>query len=142
MAREDSKIRFPKEETSAVKILRDTGASQSLLLAETLPFSEKSSTGTCVLIKGVNSLEYSPVPLHTVYLSSDVVSGPVNVGLGSSLPFGGVQRLLGNDLAGDKVVINPSVNVLKRNSYLVKDILLIYYSMSQISELSLIALVN
>ena len=74
-----------------------------------MPFSEKSSTGTSVLIKGVNSLEYSPVPLHTVYLSSDLASGPVNVELGSSLPFEGVQLLLGNDLAGDKVVINPIV---------------------------------
>ena len=35
------------------------------------------------------------------------MSGPVNVGLGSSLPFEEVQLLLGNDLAGDKVVINP-----------------------------------
>ena len=85
-------------------LLELTGASQSLLLAETLPFSEKSSTGTSVLIKGVNSLEYSPV-----YLSSDLVYGPVNVGLGSSLPFEGVQLLLGTDLAGDKVVINHIV---------------------------------
>lgn len=37
------------------------------------------------------------------------MSGPVNVGLGSSLPFEGIQLLLGNDLAGDKVVINPIV---------------------------------
>ena len=37
------------------------------------------------------------------------MSGPVNVGLGSSLPFDGVQLLLGNDLAGDKVVVNPVV---------------------------------
>ena len=44
-----------------------------------------------------------------MYFSSDLVSGPVNVGLGSSLPFEGVQLLLGNDLAGDKVVINPIV---------------------------------
>ena len=50
-----------------------------------------------------------PVPLHTVYLSSDLVSGPVIVGLGSLLPFEGVQLLLGNDLAGDKVVVNPIV---------------------------------
>ena len=74
----------------SVKILRDTGASQTLLLANTLPFSEKSSTGASVLIRGVNCSEYAPVPLHTVYLSSDLVSGPVNVGLGSSLPFEGV----------------------------------------------------
>ena len=78
-------------------------------MANTLPFSEKSSTGASVLIKGVNSSEYAPVPLHTAYLSSDLVSGPVNVGLGSSLPFEGVQHLLGNDLAGDKVVVNPIV---------------------------------
>lgn len=52
----------------SVKILRDTGASQSLLLVEALPFSEKSSTGASVLIKGVNSLEYSPVPLQTVFV--------------------------------------------------------------------------
>ena len=69
----------------------------------------KSSTGTSVLIKGVNSPEYTPVPLHTVYLSSDLVPGPVNIGVGSSLPFEGVQLRLGNDLAGYKVVINPIV---------------------------------
>ena len=95
-------------DTVSVKILQDTGASKSLLLVETLPFSETSSTGTSVLIKGVNSSDYMPVPLHTVYLSSDLVSGPVKVGLGSSLPFKVVQ-LLGNDLAGYKVVINPIV---------------------------------
>ena len=37
------------------------------------------------------------------------MSGLVNVGLGSSLPFEEVQLLLRNDLAGDKVVINPIV---------------------------------
>ena len=36
-----------------IKILRDTGASQSLILADILPFSEKTSSGTSVLIKGV-----------------------------------------------------------------------------------------
>ena len=54
---------------TAVKILRDTGASQSLLLADALPFSEESYAGTNVLIKGVNSSDYTPVPLYKVYLS-------------------------------------------------------------------------
>ena len=36
-----------------ITILRDTGASQSLILADTLPFSEKTSSGTSVLIQGV-----------------------------------------------------------------------------------------
>ena len=34
-----------------ITILRDTGASQSLILADTLPFSEKSSSGTSVLFR-------------------------------------------------------------------------------------------
>ena len=94
---------------TAVKILRDTGASQSLLLADALPFSEKSSAGVSVLIKGIDSLDYTPVPLHYVYLSSNLVSGPVTLGIRPSLPFDGVHLLLGNDLAGNKVVINPVV---------------------------------
>ena len=92
-----------------VKILRDTGASQSLLLADILPFTEESYAGANVLIKGVDSSDYSPVPLYNVYLSSNLVSGPVTLGIRPSLPFEGVHLLLGNDLAGDKVVINPVV---------------------------------
>ena len=92
-----------------IKILRDTGASQSLLLSDTLPFSEESSAGVSVLIKGVNCSEYTPVPLHTLYLSSNLVSGPVKVGVQSYLPFEGVQLILGNNLAGEKVVVNAIV---------------------------------
>ena len=51
-------------------ILRDTGASQSLILADTLPFSEKTSSGTSVLIQGVEC-GFVNVPLHNIYLSSD-----------------------------------------------------------------------
>ena len=92
-----------------VKILRDTGASQSLLLADALPFSEESYAGANVLVKGVDSSDYTPVPLYNVYLSSNLVSGPVTLGIRPSLPFDGVHLLLGNDLTGDKVVINPVV---------------------------------
>ena len=90
-----------------VKILRDTGCSQSLLLADTLPFSDKSYSGTNVLIKGVDSLRYSSVLLHNVYLSSNLVSGPVVLGIKPSLPFEGIHLLLRNDLAGDKVAGGP-----------------------------------
>ena len=89
-------------------ILRDTGASQSLILADTLPFSEKTSSGTSVLIQGVEC-GFVKVPLHNIYLSSDLVKGPVAVGIRQTLPFKGVHLLLGNDLAGDKVVVNPLV---------------------------------
>ena len=91
-----------------IKILRDTGASQSLILADILPFSERTSSGTSVLIQGVECGTVN-IPLHHVNLSSDLVTGPVVIGIKPSLPFKGVHLLLGNDLAGDKVVVNPLV---------------------------------
>ena len=93
-------------QSTPIKILRDTGASQSLILADTLPFSEKTSSGTSILIRGVEC-GFVNVPLHNIYLSSDLVTGLVAVGIRPSLPFKGVHLLLGNDLAGDKVVVNP-----------------------------------
>ena len=49
------------------------------------------------------------VPLHNTVLSSELVTKPVAVGIRSSLPFDGIHLLLGNDLAGAKVVVNPLV---------------------------------
>ena len=96
-------------DTTSIKILRDTGASQSLLLSDTLSFSEESSVGASVLIRGINCSEYSPVPLHTVYLKSNLMTGPVEAGIQPSLPFQGVHLLLGNNLVGDKVVVDAVV---------------------------------
>ena len=56
------------------------GACQSLILADILPFSEKTSSGTSVLIQGVECGLVN-VPLHNIYLSSDLVNGPVAVGI-------------------------------------------------------------
>ena len=92
--------------TKPIRILRDTGASQSLILAETIPLSEKSHSGKSVLIQGVEC-GLVTVPLHQVNLKSDLVSGTVTVGARPSLPIEGVHLILGNDLAGDKVVVNP-----------------------------------
>ena len=98
-------------QSTPMKILRDTGASQSLILADTLPFSEKTSSGTSVLIQGLEC-GFVNVPLHNIYLSSDLVTGLVAVGIRPSLPFKGVHLLLGNDLAGDKVVVNPLLTTI------------------------------
>ena len=95
-----------KSITKPIRILRDTGASQSLILAEAIPLSEKSHIGKSVLIQGVEC-GLVTVPLHQVNLKSDLVSGPVTVGARPSLPIEGVHLILGNDLAGDKVVVNP-----------------------------------
>ena len=49
------------------------------------------------------------IPLHHVNLSSDLVTGLVVIGITPFLPFKGVHLLLGNNLAGDKDVVNPLV---------------------------------
>ena len=75
-------------------------------MADTLPFSEKNSSGTSVLFRGVER-EFVNVPLHYNYLSLDLVIGLVAVGIRSSVPFKVVELLLGNDLARDKVLVEP-----------------------------------
>ena len=92
-----------------IKILRDTGALQSLILLNTLPFSVSSYTDTNVLIKGVDSKDFKSIALHSVHISSKFVSGPVTIGVRESLPYRDIQLLLGNDLAGDRVIINPLI---------------------------------
>ena len=106
-----------------IRILRDTGASQSLLLASVLPFSDESATGDINLVQGIEGRIVS-VPLHSLYLKSDLVTGQVKVGLRSSLPVKGVSLLLGNDLAGGKVVpsVQMSVNPVSEEVPLDSDI--------------------
>ena len=58
--------------STPITILQDTGSSQSLILADTLPFSEKTSSGTSVLIQSVGC-GFVNVPLHNIYLSSDLI---------------------------------------------------------------------
>ena len=61
---------FYKDNDIPIKILRDTGSSQSLLFTDTLPFSDDSYLGSNVLITGwVNSVAYFSIPLHNVYLA-------------------------------------------------------------------------
>ena len=90
--------------------MRATGASQSLLLADVLPFSEKSYSGESVLRQGVECGIVN-VPLHHVFITSDLVSGPVTVGVCTFLPIDVVHFLMGNYIAGGKVVPSPVVTV-------------------------------
>ena len=105
----DGSVSFQNNEStvSQVKILRDTGASQSLILTNTLPFSEKSYSGKNALIRGIDAQKYTSVPLHNINLQSKLVSGEVQIGIIDSLPFNGIHLLLGNDLAGSKVNVDP-----------------------------------
>lgn len=90
------------DEKIPVKILRDTGASETFILESVLPFSESSSTGSEVLIKGIG-LQVLSVPLHTMVLESELITGQVVVGVRPSLPVEGIAVILGNNLAGGRV---------------------------------------
>ncbi|VDH97949.1 Hypothetical predicted protein [Mytilus galloprovincialis] len=78
------------------------------LIEGVLPLSEKTSVGASVLLQGVE-LGCIDVPLHRIYLKSDLITGPVIVGVRPNLPVEGVTLLLGNDLARNKVVAEPIV---------------------------------
>lgn len=90
-------------------MLRDTGAAQSLILDNVLPFSADSYTGSSVLVRGIE-LGCISIPLHSICLKSDLVSGCVSLGVRSKLPVEGVSMILGNDLAGGKVFPSPIVS--------------------------------
>ena len=91
-----------------VKILRDTGATQSLMLDSVLPLTENSFTGANILISGVE-MGVSEVPLHEVNIKSSLINGNIVIGMRPSLPVEGISLILGNDLAGEKVMVDPRV---------------------------------
>ena len=91
-----------------VKILRDTGATQSLMLDSVLPLTENSFTGANVLISGVE-MGVLEVPLHEVNIKSSLINGKIVIGMRPSLPVEGISLILGNDLAGEKVMVDPRV---------------------------------
>ncbi|KAI2644687.1 Transposon Tf2-9 polyprotein [Labeo rohita] len=107
---------LPDSTPKSVTILRDTGAAQSFILADILPFSATSFTGNDVLIRGIE-MHCVNVPLHTVYLKSDIVSGPVSLAVRPQLPVEGVDLILGNDLAGGTVFPRPIVSHKPCTSY-------------------------
>lgn len=97
-----------KNETKSIRILRDTGAAQSFILDSVLPFSKDSSCNSTVLVQGIE-LGILEVPLHYVNIKSDLVSGPVKIAVRPQLPIRGIELILGNDLAGEKVLPLPEV---------------------------------
>lgn len=81
-----------------IKILRDTGATQSLIVEEDMPRGSETATFERVVIQGVES-GFVSVPLHQTSLDSDIVCGTIVIGIVDSLPMKGISMLLGNDLA-------------------------------------------
>ncbi|VDI69364.1 Hypothetical predicted protein [Mytilus galloprovincialis] len=94
---------------SLLRFLRDTELLRLYVLEGVLPLSENTSVGASVLLQGVELGCCIDVPLHRIYLKSDLITGPVVVGVRPNLPVEGVTLLLGNDLARNKVVAEPIV---------------------------------
>jgi len=92
-----------------IVILRDTAASQSLLLEGVLPLAGKTSDAN-VGIAGVEC-GHLIAPLYKVHLKSHFFDKDVAVGVVPKLPIGGVSFILANDLAGEKVFAKPQTNV-------------------------------
>ncbi|XP_059831440.1 uncharacterized protein LOC132397124 [Hypanus sabinus] len=82
-----------------VRIWRDTGAEQSLILSKVLDFGPETGE---VVLRGIGK-GTEAVPLHRIIINCDLVSGPVEIGVRSEFPRAGVDVLLGNDLAGGDV---------------------------------------
>lgn len=102
----------------SVVVLRDTGAAQSIWVADSGALSPSSSLNMCALIQGVNSDvgQFKAVPLHQVHLQSSLVTGVVEVGVVAGLPIPGVMFVLGNDLAGERVSVIPLVSEVPMES--------------------------
>ena len=49
------------------------------------------------------------VPLHEVNIKSSLINGNIVTGMSPSLPVEGISLILGNDLAGEKVMVDPRV---------------------------------
>ena len=95
----------PEGKKHKVRILRDTGAAQSLLLGSALPNIYDNLTEDSVLLKDLS--QTTSVPLANICLDCPLKQGSVLIGVrDTEFPVQGVTLLLGNDLAGNLVVPN------------------------------------
>lgn len=88
-----------------VTILRDTGATGSLLINPTGKPIESSES---ILIRGVAG--FDTFPKVSINLECELVKATADVGVVDSLPVPGIDLLLGNDIAGAKVFPHPIVS--------------------------------
>ena len=90
-----------------VKNLRDTRATRSLMLDSVLPLT-KSSFLVEMYFSEVE-MGVLEVTLHEVNISSSLINGNIVIGMRPSLPVEGISLTHGNDLAGEKVMVDPRV---------------------------------
>ncbi|KAK0148503.1 hypothetical protein N1851_011158 [Merluccius polli] len=96
------------EDQCSVTVLRDTGGSQSFILASVLPVSDTSACDTSTIVRGIG-MGFVPAPLHYIHVTSDLVTGLFPVAIRPCFPVEGVDFIMGNDIAGGKVYPAPEV---------------------------------
>ena len=94
-------IRGPHGGPVEVSILRDTGASQSLLLRNKLPKRVIEATRETVMIEGIGGKRVK-IPLCKITLKSQWKNGPIRVGVVDKLPMKGISLILGNEVRTKK----------------------------------------
>jgi len=92
----DANICCDDDNLVPIKVLRDTAALQSLLLASAVPTSSYSHTGEVRLLKGISSQPLE-VPLVELHLQTTFLDEKVLCGLIKELSEG-INFLLGNDI--------------------------------------------
>ena len=94
-------IKGPHGGPVEVSILRDTGASQSLLLRNKLPKRVIEATRETVMIEGIGGKRVK-IPLCKITLKSQWKNGPIRVGVVDKLPMKGISLILGNEVKTKK----------------------------------------
>ena len=94
-------IKGPHGGPVEVSFLRDTGASQSLLLRNKLPEGVIEATRETVMIEGIGGKRVK-IPLCKITLKSQWRNGPIKVGVVEKLPMKGISLILGNEVKTKK----------------------------------------
>lgn len=76
---------------------------QSFIVANMLPLSDDTFCGSSIIIQGTE-INCIKVPLYCSLLQSELFMGFVRVAVRPSLLVQGVEFILGNDLAGGKIM--------------------------------------
>ena len=99
-------------ETTTIRVLRDTGAVQSIIKEGVIPNIEQAYTGERVILEDLTS--HPSYPLANINLQCPFFSGEVAVAVKPiKLPVPGVDLLLGNDIAMEAI---PNLIVLQSPS--------------------------
>ena len=107
-------IRRPHGGPVEVSVLRDTGASQSLLLREKLPKGVIEATRETVMIEGIGGKRVK-IPLCKITLKSQWKNGPIQVGVVDKLPMKGISLILGNEVKTKKCHPCKMANISAKN---------------------------